>query len=290
MEHTRNESHINQAAGATQSAGVVLAAARKARRMSVQDVAQRLRLTPAQVQALEADDHAYFPGAVFARGFTKSYGRLVGVDVEPLLPARPAAGPAQTGAGEPATVTVPMHNARPWQALHTRRRSRLPAMAAASVLFLSALAYYEFVIHAPGGPVQVAVTASDAGATRGAGEPAFSGVGRAADTTPSLVEAARSSFYTENLRLKPSTDPSSGADARGLHFLFNNQSWVEVRDAKGKIVFSRLNAPGSESIVQGEPPFSIIIGGASGVQLSYNGNRVDIASHMSEDVARLRLE
>jgi len=56
------------------------------------------------------------------------------------------------------------------------------------------------------------------------------------------------------------------------------------------VVYSNLNAPGSERVVRGDPPFSLVIGGASGVQLSYNGSRVDLAAYATEDVARLRLE
>ena len=83
---------------------------------------------------------------------------------------------------------------------------------------------------------------------------------------------------------------SSSAPDQSLHFMFRNESWVEVRDGLGKVVYSNLNAPGSERVVRGDPPFSLVIGGASGVQLSYNGSRVDLAAYATEDVARLRLE
>jgi cytoskeleton protein RodZ len=104
------------------------------------------------------------------------------------------------------------------------------------------------------------------------------------------VAKARAAAPDDNLRLKKSIDPASGAHEKGLHFLFNGESWVEVRGKDGKVVFSMVNAPGSERIVRGDPPFSLVIGGASGVELSYNGSRVDLASYVNSDVARLRLE
>ena len=93
-----------------------------------------------------------------------------------------------------------------------------------------------------------------------------------------------------NLQLQQSVGGGSSAPDQSLHFMFRNESWVEVRDGLGKVVYSNLNAPGSERVVRGDPPFSLVIGGASGVQLSYNGSRVDLAAYATEDVARLRLE
>jgi cytoskeleton protein RodZ len=252
--------------------------------MSVEDVARRLRLTAAQVHALEADDYAYFSAAVFARGFMRSYARLLNVDVDALLPPKTVTAAVALPQAQPATRLL---NREPGVPFEVRRSHHVPAMLAASVLILGGLTYYEFVVNAPPGPVQMASTASTT-----ANLPATP---TATDQPSAQVivpasEMPRALSNAENLRLKTSSDPMSGANARGLHFMFNNESWVEVRDAVGKVVYSRLNAPGSESIVQGVPPFTIVIGGASGVQLSYNGNRVDIASYMSEDVARLRLE
>lgn len=285
MENIRNQVQAvsAQAGGENASPGAVLAAARKAHGMSVEDVAHRLRLTPAQVTALEADDHAFFSAAVFARGFTRSYARLLKVDIDPLLPPKAASTHSLPAQSQGARLL----NRAPGVTLDTRRRHQLPAMLAASVLLLGGLTYYEFVINAPSGPMQVASTNTKT-ASLPVTPTATDQAGAPGDVLP--AELQRSALSVENLRLKTSSDPMSGASAKGLHFMFNNESWVEVRDAVGKVVYSRLNAPGSESVVQGVPPFSIVIGGASGVQLSYNGNRVDIASFMSEDVARLRLE
>jgi cytoskeleton protein RodZ len=80
------------------------------------------------------------------------------------------------------------------------------------------------------------------------------------------------------LALKKSSEPVNEA-LRGLRFVFNGDSWVEVRDADGKVVFSRTNAAGTERRVQGDPPFNVVVGGASNVQLTYNGTAVDLAAY-----------
>lgn len=62
-----------------------LTAAREAAGMTIEDVAHRLRLAPRQVVAIESGEWSALPGVAFARGVLRSYGRLLGVDVEPLV-------------------------------------------------------------------------------------------------------------------------------------------------------------------------------------------------------------
>ena len=265
--------------------GAVLAAARVARNMTVEDVSRMLKLSVAKVTAIEADDYSSLPSPVFARGFVRSYARLLRVDVEPLLPAKVAA-PVNK-------ADMRMLHQAPRIPLEPRRYGRMPAMAASVTFVLAGLVYYEFMLNVPSAPYQIAGTVplSRFPPTAPAGNdtvPAHD-----ASATPLLVpvgETPGSLAAAENLQLKKSADAASGANEKGLHFLFNGESWVEVRDGLGKVVFSKTNAPGSERIVQGDPPFNLVIGGASGVQLNYNGSPVNLATYVTEDVARLRLE
>src|SRR3982750_2873759 len=65
--------------------GNVLATARHALDLSVSDVARHLKLSPAQVEALEAGAYERLPGPVFVRGFLRNYAKLLGIDPQPLL-------------------------------------------------------------------------------------------------------------------------------------------------------------------------------------------------------------
>ncbi len=78
--------------------------------------------------------------------------------------------------------------------------------------------------------------------------------------------------------------------AQRIDLVFDRESWVEIKDADGRIVFSQLNPPGSRRNVVGEAPFSIIIGNATGVKLRYNNADVDLAPYTRTDVARLTLK
>src|SRR5215468_7626654 len=71
--------------------GARLRAAREAAGMSLDQVAQQLKLAPRQVKALEEEDFAHLPGRTFTRGFMRNYARLLNLDPEDLLALMPDA-------------------------------------------------------------------------------------------------------------------------------------------------------------------------------------------------------
>lgn len=68
----------------TDSPGQQLRQAREARKLELSQLATSLRIAPQVVEALEQDDYAQLPSAVFVSGYIRSYARLVGLDPEPL--------------------------------------------------------------------------------------------------------------------------------------------------------------------------------------------------------------
>lgn len=88
---------------------------------------------------------------------------------------------------------------------------------------------------------------------------------------------------------KPSIEPKV-AGQESLVFRFSEDAWVEVRDGSGRIILSRIGRGGSVEEVQGNPPFSLIVGNAAKVSLQHEGEAVDLAPHTRVSVARLKLE
>ena len=74
--------------------GAQLKAAREAAGMSLDQVAQQLKLAPRQVKALEDQDFAHLPGRTFTRGFVRNYARLLNLDAGGLLARLPDAAEA----------------------------------------------------------------------------------------------------------------------------------------------------------------------------------------------------
>jgi len=71
---------------------------------------------------------------------------------------------------------------------------------------------------------------------------------------------------------------------------FERESWVEVRDAEGRKLYSQTNLAGSAQTISGTPPLSFIIGNAAGVRMKVNDRPFDLAPHVKVDVARLTLD
>jgi cytoskeleton protein RodZ len=73
--------------------GGALNQARQVQGLSVQDVASKLRLSPKQIEAIEADDFAKLPESTIVRGFIRNYAKLLKINAEPLLDAYSAIVP-----------------------------------------------------------------------------------------------------------------------------------------------------------------------------------------------------
>ncbi len=88
--HATTKTGVGRLPGA--AAGALLGAAREASGLSIDAVAQQLKLAPRQVRALEAGEFSHLPGRTFVRGFIRSYARLVRLDPEQVLGALPPGG------------------------------------------------------------------------------------------------------------------------------------------------------------------------------------------------------
>lgn len=87
-----------QPQAAVSGPGTQLAAQRQAVGWTIEQVANQLNLAPRQVQAMEDDNYAALPGMVVARGFVRSYAKLLKLDPAPLLAmiSEPAAPSPET--------------------------------------------------------------------------------------------------------------------------------------------------------------------------------------------------
>ena len=66
-------------------------------------------------------------------------------------------------------------------------------------------------------------------------------------------------------------------------------SWVEVVDAHGETLISRVLAGGEEEQLSGAAPLKVKIGNVAGTQLLVRGKPMDLHSQSKDNVARLEL-
>lgn len=294
------------AAAAGMRPGRELAEARERRNQTVAEIAQQLKLSPHQIEALEADDYARLPGAVFVRGFVRNYARLVELDGEALVARLELSQTATT-----AINAVPHSQNIPFQ---DTRSARWPLLAAAVALLAAIVLIFEWLmpdaaevpVSAPVAVPQPVITAPLPSAVEAtetvapaappvdvsAVQAVSSSTISAAATPPAVAVPA----MTAPVAVPPATAAPvaaakpAAAGGSELRFVFERQSWVEVRDRNDRVVFSQLNPAGAMQIVQGAAPLNVVIGNAAGVKLSYKGKAVDLTPHTKTDVARLVLE
>jgi len=287
------------------SAGAMLAQARARCSLSLGEVANHLKLSIRQVEALESDAFDRLPSPMFIRGFARSYARLVKVDPVPVmraldqhLPLQPAIA-AVTAPVRSSATRQPPPSAIPFPSPDqpSRRLHSVAALLAAVVVGFLAFEWFGpvGVVGAPGQgagdrapavavPLQPGVSAAEP-ATAGAAVPDGTAPvpAGALPAVPQAPVGASSSAPSD-------IDAAFGTAPRSVRLSFDRESWVEIRDARGRLIFSQLNPPGSSQVVQGEPPLSLVVGNARSVRLAYGDRDIDLAPHTRVDVARFTLD
>ena len=292
------------------SAGAALSRAREAQNLSVVEVARHLKLTPAQVESLEAGSYDRLPGRVFVRGFIRNYARLVKIDPEPLLRS------IEHDMPQPA-VSIPEARMTREVALPVAKRSRWPLFAGIAFLFVAALAVYEFGFNENGregasaAPDAAPATAGESKAPAAPVAPTAATPPRGSSTAQApapIATAPTASASGSDAPVSARDDPprrgglvnaetmqsavtkAPRAGERQLYFRFEDDSWVEIRDRENKVVFSKLNRAGAEERVSAMPPLKLIVGNARKVHLTYDAKPVDLTPHIGVTVARVTIE
>lgn len=116
---------------------------------------------------------------------------------------------------------------------------------------------------------------------------------------PALAPAASNvvPFETTTSIAKESTnlksDPNAVTRPPGssvLSFVCQGESWIEVVDGRGKALISRRFSAGESGEAIGRAPFSIVVGNAPQVKMTYNGSEFDLKPHTRIAVARVTLK
>ena len=282
------------------SPGGILGDARRQRGLSIADVAHALKLAPRQVEAIEADAFDRLLGLTFARGFVRNYARYLGIDPEPLLDAIvPTSDPLQV-------ELAPVSNARgEMPSSGSSLGSLLPAGITLIALIALALAGWHFDwFRVPEQTVPTEKSESAAQPVRDeriaavpapvvepiqapAPPPASTAVPVPVVTPPSAVAPTiPSSEPVDTSKLSPALG------TQRLAFAFEQDSWVEIKDAQGRTLHSQLHKAGSadDVYIGGEPPYFLVVGNAAKVKLRYKDKPVELSPFIKISVARFSLQ
>lgn len=306
----------------TRTPGEILKQARVGKDLSIAAIATHLNLDLRVVEALESGDLSKLPAPIFVRGYLRGYARLVGVREEMVLAAYQAQAP-----NEPAPRSVGISRksmppaflipAIPWRGL----------LGVAVLIGLVALAFQigpsllnrfssngsgdstgpsSLPLPVPSGDASIipapqsTLTVPDATGSMALAlpEPAP----RAAEDlqSPPVEEIEPSTPVDTDFGLAnptggidslplAATSPALPADEVQLEFIFNTDSWVEVRAAdRSKLLYGLLRE-GDDRIVSGKAPIAVLLGNASAVTLKVNGEVFDTTRYNRDNVARFNV-
>lgn len=265
--------------------GRTLARMRVERRLSVADVAQRLKYGSRQIEALEAEEFDRLPGATFVRGMVRGYAKLLETDPEPIL-----------GSLErryvPGEVSLDLRAKRvPFPQGGKRSGTRVYFVLSLLVLVVAGLLYEWRVGAFPWARFASSVPAPQKQAKTHPASPAPAQADAAPPAVPPVVVAEKAVPAQAPAPVsQPQPMPQApGGEVRvGLEFA--GESWVEIKDGEGKMLMSQLNPSGSRRVVSGRAPLSLVIGNAANVRLTYKDKLVDLKPYIQIEVARLTLD
>jgi cytoskeleton protein RodZ len=277
--------------------GLRLRRAREAAGMSVGEVASRLRLKVATIEALEKEDLEALGAAVYVRGYFNSYARLVGVPpvlVDGVFAARSAPAPQLQSSTRVS---------------HARYLFDRYAMRAAYVVLTAAIVVPVIVLStsdqlprpgalltpldAPSGSAEQALSPDPNATTDQVG---VSGAGANVDASPRVTRSAAETpviaslgpFYspTPAAPTPQTVAPTAPLAPQGLSLELSGPSWIEVLDPQGRrIEHGVLQAGDSRQFSAGEVG-KVSIGNANAVTVRMNGAETDIAAYRRANVAR----
>jgi len=272
------------AGGLPASFGARLAAAREQERLSVGDMAARLRLHVKQVRAIESEDLAQLPEAAYVRGFVRSYARSLGLDPGPLIDDLNS-----KLAPVPDSVVDGIAKARDYSpvraAAHERAsRSLVLGVSVVALVALGALGWYATRQPRPE-PAPAVAPASSAAPVQPAAPAAVA-------EAPGPDRASAPSDTQPAAAVEPAPAPSQPMDESGslLLLTFSGSSWVEVTDASGKVVVSQTAGAGEAIQPVGKPPFAVVIGDASKATVKVRGEAFDLEPVTRANIARFTVK
>ena len=284
------------------SAGALLRQARQSAGMDIAVLAGALKVPVSKLQALENDDFTVLPDAVFARALASSVCRTLKVDPAPVLGQLPQ-GQAPRLVGDKDGL-----NAKFKDPQDKTPSLRLPAAsrgvsltvvvllaAAAAVYFLpSGMLEFDLARAPAPAPAQAVVDASQ---VNGAVSEAVPGAESAVPAPPPASDEPAAAPTAAVAAAAVPMVAASVASAAGtavasalLEFRATAESWVQVRDAAGAVVFERTLKAGESAQAPGKPPLSVVVGKVNATEVMVRGAPFDLSTVARENVARFEVK
>ncbi len=275
------------------TAGDLLRQARQARGLHIGALAAAIKVGSRKLELLEANQFDQLPDATFTRALAHTVCRALKVDAAPILALLP---PLKGVRLEEVAVglNTPFHE-RPGRLVPKEWATvASPALWLAALLLIAALAVYLM----PSGwlPLQKATVALAPAELPVAPQPVAEPVPTPASPAPAFAASAAievSAPAAEPIGPPAETEaaaPASAAPAGVLQLRATAPSWVEVTDARGRLLIARLLQPGDDVGLDGALPLKVKIGNSAATRVVFQGQPLALAAYTRDNVARFDLK
>lgn len=111
-----------------------------------------------------------------------------------------------------------------------------------------------------------------------------------ADPAPMTAQAPAEETAQPAPAMQESEMSEPAVNARGsVQLVFSDNCWTDVRDSSGEFRLIGNKTAGERVQLGGEPPYTMVFGNASAVDITVNGERYDLQPHIRGNVARFTL-
>lgn len=302
--------HSEAAASTAANPGETLRAAREEKGLALSSIAQQLNLTERSLAQIEAGDFSRLPGLTFARGYVRAYGKLLGLDQNRLVNEFDH----YTGSGAAASN---IHSLGHIDEPGRLSRGVMRFFVFALILIIAAGALFWWQDQSTRSQSAPAVTTLDQIEVEAADgtteihllerdeEPLELAQSESLDSQPEEGTPAQEQTEPEQpvqapveaaTEESPAAEQAPGAETAALApgegrltLTFTADCWTRVTDADGEVLYSALAKAGSSRTLVGKTPLDLHLGFASGAQVNFNGEAVNLSAITRGETARLTL-
>lgn len=313
---------------APETAGALLRAARQAQGLHIAALATMLKVAPRKLEALESDRYDELQGATFVRALALAACRALKMNPTPVLarlPAQDSGLLSQLDGG----LNAPFRERGVRREMPELPGASRAVWALGVLLLAGALGFWLLprgwhwpAVATPASAASVATGASADGGPAWPAAPDASAVGAAlavepvASSTsvsvpaswpaPALGSAASLPVATPVAALaasaprgaavapmplaRPAAGASAGLGTAPVQLHARSPSWVEVVDARSRVLIGRTLSAGETVGLDGVLPLRVKIGNVKATELSFRGRPVDLEAAAHDNVARLELK
>ncbi|MDA0149136.1 cytoskeleton protein RodZ [Vibrio sp. LaRot3] len=305
-------------------AGTILKNKREELGLSQKQIADRLRLRISIIENIEDNQFESDQVATFTRGYLRSYAKAVGIDEEVVFSALDDCGSAQQQEQKMQSFSRQTNREK-----HDSRIMLITWGIVAVIVGISSVWWWqnqqkdvvdlvaqeELIDSTPDAQLetiaaeQPALDVAPLETIEAESEPQQPVVEENASNDEAQVEAPQASTQqasqddaatkaakTESAPEAQAAEPVTPSEPQtepvalnSLVINFNGDCWIQVKDATGKTLVSRVKNAGEELKLEGKKPYKVILGAPENVSITLASEPVDLSGYTAGKVARFTL-